>query len=127
MRPLVQPDAGYSGDLPVNARVVMSEEAHPRLGEREEVIEPSSLADEASTSSVPFELNASGCIVSEDDVQVRARAQRVDLFASVMALGVALESSGRSPEVGRAEAAADATDAEHLVGRRRVGSAGRGA
>jgi len=70
---------------------MVSEEADARLGAHEQLVEPSRLADEAFTATMPFESHAGRRVVGEDDVEVRARAQGRDLVAGVVALRVALE------------------------------------
>jgi len=112
---LVEADARHARDLGVDPRVVMPEEAHARPSPREQIVETGHFADKALAPTVAIEAHPGGCVVGEDDVEVRRLAQRLDLVARVVPLGVALQRRRAPPEAGWSEAAADAADLQDLL------------
>lgn len=88
---LVEAHAWHARDLGVDPRVVMPEEAHARPSPREQLVETGGFAHEALPAAVAIEAHPGGCVVGEDDVEVRRLAQRLDLVARVVPLGVALQ------------------------------------
>jgi len=110
-RDLVEAKASDTGDLRIDPRVVVTEEADARAGASDELVEPTCLAHVARTLAVTLEADASRGIVDEQNVDVVTVREGLDLIGCVVTLGVSAKPGGRPFVVRRTEAPSDTANA----------------